>query len=91
MKVLRSRLYDLEAHRRQEAESANRRQQVGSGDRSGRIRTYNFPQNRLTDHRVGLTLYRLDQVVEGDLEEIVEALRNDEQARKLEQAVSGAV
>ena len=86
LKVLRSRLYDLENQKRQDVESAQRRQQVGSGDRSERIRTYNFPQNRLTDHRIGLTLYKLDLIVEGELEAVVEALMRDEQSRKLAQA-----
>ena len=84
LKVLRSRLYDRELARRQSEESEARRQQVGSGDRSGRIRTYNFPQNRLTDHRIGLTLYRLDQIMEGDFDDVFEALAQDEQRRKLE-------
>ncbi|MBN1868802.1 peptide chain release factor 1 [Candidatus Sumerlaeota bacterium] len=91
LKVLRSRLYELEIRRRQEAESASRRQQVGTGDRSGRIRTYNFPQNRLTDHRIGLTLYRLEQVVEGEMNELIEALRTDEETRKLERVASGTI
>lgn len=74
MKVLRARLYD-EQHRKQQEEMArNRKQQVGSGDRSERIRTYNFPQERITDHRVGLTLHRLSQILEGDLDEIIESL-----------------
>jgi peptide chain release factor 1 len=86
LKVLRSRLYDLENQKLQDAESAQRRQQVGSGDRSERIRTYNFPQNRLTDHRIGLTLYKLELILEGELESVVEALMRDEQSRKLAQA-----
>lgn len=85
MQVLRSRLYDLEVRRRHDAESAQRRQQVGSGDRSGRIRTYNFPQNRLTDHRIGLTLYKLETIIEGEFESVVEALIQHEQKMKLEQ------
>ena len=84
LKVLRSRLYDAQVHRQREQESAARREQVGTGDRSGRIRTYNFPQNRVTDHRIGLTLYRLEQTLEGDMDEIVSALIQDEQSRKLE-------
>jgi len=89
LKVLRSRLYDAQVQRQREQESAARREQVGTGDRSGRIRTYNFPQNRVTDHRIGLTLYRLEQTLEGDMDEIVSALIQDEQSRKLE-TVAGA-
>jgi len=73
--ILRSRLYEMEL-RKQEAETASmRREQVGSGDRSEKVRTYNFPQNRLTDHRIGLTLYKLDQIMEGDLDEVIKALQ----------------
>jgi peptide chain release factor 1 len=67
MKVLKARLYDLELQKKEASEGADRRSQVGSGDRSGRIRTYNYPQNRLTDHRYGLTLYRLDAIMQGGL------------------------
>jgi peptide chain release factor 1 len=84
LKVLRSRLYDLELQKQQDKEAATRRTQVGTGDRSGRIRTYNFPQNRLTDHRIGLTLYQLDRVMEGDLDMVVDPLVADEQSRRLE-------
>jgi peptide chain release factor 1 len=87
LKVLRSRLYDLEVRRQQDKESAQRREQVGTGDRSGRVRTYNFPQNRLTDHRIGLTLYRLEQIVQGELHPVIEALVADERARKLDESV----
>jgi peptide chain release factor 1 len=83
MQVLRARLYDLERTRRDAARAADRRGQVGSGDRSERIRTYNFPQGRLTDHRIGLTLYRLDQVMQGDLDEVIAALATADQAAKL--------
>uniref|UniRef100_UPI001B42DEFF peptide chain release factor 1 n=1 Tax=Amaricoccus sp. TaxID=1872485 RepID=UPI001B42DEFF len=83
MAVLRARLYDLERTRLAAERAAERRGQVGSGDRSERIRTYNFPQGRLTDHRIGLTLYRLDQVMQGDLDEVVAALAADDQARRL--------
>lgn len=86
MQVLRSRLYDLERHRADAERAADRKAQVGSGDRSERIRTYNFPQGRVTDHRIGLTLYRLDQVVQGDLDEFVDALTADDQARRLADA-----
>jgi peptide chain release factor 1 len=83
MAVLRARLFDLERTRLAQARAAERKGQVGSGDRSERIRTYNFPQGRLTDHRIGLTLYRLDQVMQGDLGEVVAALAADDQARRL--------
>jgi len=83
MQVLRAKLYDMERQRADAERAADRRAQVGTGDRSERIRTYNFPQGRLTDHRIGLTLYRLDQVMAGDLDEIVDALAADDQARKL--------
>ena len=75
MRVLRSRLYDLEAGRKAKERAEERKSQVGSGDRSERIRTYNFPQNRLTDHRINLTLYKLDLIMEGQLDEVVEALK----------------
>ncbi len=75
MRVLRSRLYEMEAEKKAKERADNRKSQVGSGDRSQRIRTYNFPQNRLTDHRINLTLYKLDLILEGALEEIVEALK----------------
>jgi peptide chain release factor 1 len=83
MQVLRARLYDLERQRREAERAADRKGQVGSGDRSERIRTYNFPQGRLTDHRIGLTLYRLDQVMQGDLDEVIEALAAADQAARL--------
>ncbi|NQU42516.1 peptide chain release factor 1 [bacterium] len=83
LRVLRSRLYDLELQRRQDEESATRRAQVGTGDRSGRIRTYNFPQNRVTDHRIGLTLYKLEQVMDGAIGDLIEGLVQEEQSRKL--------
>ncbi len=75
MRVLRSRLYDLEAGKKAKERAEERKSQVGSGDRSERIRTYNFPQNRLTDHRINLTLYKLDLVMEGHLEDVIEALK----------------
>lgn len=83
MQVLRSRLYDAERQRIDSERSADRKSQVGSGDRSERIRTYNFPQGRMTDHRINLTLYKLDQVVAGDLDEVIDALIADDQAQKL--------
>ncbi len=83
MKVLRSRLYQMECQRRSAAEAAERKSQVGSGDRSERIRTYNFPQGRVTDHRIGLTLYKIDAVMDGDLDGIIDALITADQAEKL--------
>lgn len=83
MQVLRTRLYDLERQRVDSERSADRKSQVGSGDRSERIRTYNFPQGRVTDHRINLTLYSLDRVMQGEMGEIIEALIADDQARKL--------
>ena len=83
MAVLRARLFDQERRRADEARAAERKSQVGSGDRSERIRTYNFPQGRMTDHRINLTLYRLDAIMQGDLVEIVDALISHDQAEKL--------
>ncbi len=83
MQVLRARLYDAERSRVDDERSADRKSQVGSGDRSERIRTYNFPQGRLTDHRIGLTLYRLDAILQGDLSEVIDALTEADQAAKL--------
>jgi peptide chain release factor 1 len=83
MQFLRTKLYDVELRRQQDAMAAERKGQVGSGDRSERIRTYNFPQNRVTDHRIGLTLHRLDQVIQGDLDELLEALSMADQAEKM--------
>jgi peptide chain release factor 1 len=83
MNVLKTRLYDQERQRVDSERSADRASQVGSGDRSERIRTYNFPQGRMTDHRINLTLYKLDAVMTGDLDEVIDALAADDQARKL--------
>jgi peptide chain release factor 1 len=83
MAVLASRLLDRERSERQRKEAATRKSLVGSGDRSERIRTYNFPQGRVTDHRINLTLYRIDAIVDGDLDEIVTALQNEFQAEQL--------
>nr|WP_306766292.1 peptide chain release factor 1 [Shinella pollutisoli] len=85
MQVLRSRLYDMERQRAESERSADRRSQVGSGDRSERIRTYNFPQGRVTDHRINLTLYKLDRMMEGEIGEVVDALVADHQASLLAQ------
>jgi peptide chain release factor 1 len=83
MKVLRSRLYELEREKQESAEAAARRSQVGSGDRSERIRTYNFPQGRVTDHRIGLTLYKIESIMDGALDELIDALVTADQAEKL--------
>ncbi|CUH80946.1 Peptide chain release factor 1 [Tritonibacter multivorans] len=83
MQVLRTRLYDMERQRIDSERSADRASQVGSGDRSERIRTYNFPQGRMSDHRINLTLYKLEQIMGGDLDEIVDALTADHQAKQL--------
>ena len=91
LEVMRSRLYDLERERMDKERSSSRKDQVGSGDRSERIRTYNFPQDRVTDHRINLTLYKLEQVLDGEaLDEIVNALIADDQARKLAEFEEGA-
>jgi len=83
MKLLRSKLYNFEQLKVDQARAANRKNQVGTGDRSERIRTYNFPQGRVTDHRINLTVYKLDRVMEGDLDEIIDALTAEEQATLL--------
>lgn len=83
MQVLKTRLFDLERQRIDDARAADRAGQVGSGDRSERIRTYNFPQGRMSDHRINLTLYKLDQVMQGDLDETIDALTADAQATAL--------
>jgi peptide chain release factor 1 len=83
MKVLRSRLYDLELESQEKERAEERKSQVGSGDRSERIRTYNFPQNRVTDHRIGLTLHKLSLILEGDLDELLDGLNTYFQAEKL--------
>lgn len=83
MQVLKTRLYDMERQRVDDERSANRKSQVGSGDRSERIRTYNFPQGRMSDHRINLTLYKLDAIMGGDLDEIIDALTADDQATQL--------
>jgi peptide chain release factor 1 len=86
MQILRARLYDMERMRAADERSESRKLQVGSGDRSERIRTYNFPQGRVTDHRINLTLYKLDRVIEGDLDEIIDALIADHQSKLLAEA-----
>ena len=88
--LLRSKLYDLELQKKQDAESAERRSQIGTGDRSEKIRTYNFPQGRVTDHRIHLTLYRIDDVMNGDLGEIINALTEADRAARLAETGEGA-
>lgn len=83
-KILKTRLYDLKLREREEAEGKERRSKIGTGDRSEKIRTYNYPQNRLTDHRIGFTSMNLDRIMEGDLGVVIEALVNEDQKRKLE-------
>ena len=83
MQSLKTKLYDLERQKVDDERSANRKSQVGSGDRSERIRTYNFPQGRMTDHRINLTLYKLDQIMQGDLDETIDALISENQANQL--------
>ena len=87
MKILRARIYDLERSRAAAERAADRKSQVGSGDRSERIRTYNFPQTRVTDHRVNLTLHKLDRVLGGELDEVLDALVANDQANRLAEAV----
>ena len=87
MKVLRARLYEIEEKKRQSEISNMRRSMVGSGDRSEKIRTYNFSQNRITDHRIGLTLYRLDAILDGDIEELIQTLITYYETENLKQAV----
>jgi len=84
MKMLRARLYDIELRAQQSAIASERRSQVGTGDRSERIRTYNYPQGRVTDHRIGLSLYNIEKVLDGGLDDLITALRNEEAARKQE-------
>jgi peptide chain release factor 1 len=87
MRVLRARLYEAERERQQAEQAASRRSQVGTGERAEKIRTYNFPENRLTDHRVKHTVHRLDQILEGDLQEFTDTLQAEERRRALEAAV----
>lgn len=86
MKLLRSRLYQQQKEKQEERRAGLRRDQVGTGDRSGRIRTYNFPQGRLTDHRIGFTSYKLEQIMNGDLDEVVDALAAADEAARLQSA-----
>jgi len=88
LKVLKSRLLKMEQDKQSEAIASDRRSQVGSGDRSEKIRTYNFPQSRVTDHRIGLTLYKLDEIMNGDLDEIIDALVTAQRAEQLKEQMS---
>ena len=83
MKILRSKLYEMEQEKQNAEIAAQRKSQVGTGMRNERIRTYNFPQGRVTDHRIGLTLYKIDAIMNGDIDEIVDALITADQAEKL--------
>ena len=83
MQVLRSKLYEQERELKNQERDAERKEKVGSGDRSERIRTYNFPQGRITDHRINLTQHKLNQILEGDLEELIEALKANDRLTKL--------
>src|SRR5271163_3651760 len=91
MRVLRARLYEIEMEKQQQALAKERKAMVGSGDRSEKIRTYNFPQNRLTDHRIGFTIHQLEQVMDGKLQPLIEALTTHYQAEKLKQEATTAV
>ena len=91
MRVLRSRLYEVEMQKQADALAKERKQMVGSGDRSEKIRTYNFPQNRLTDHRIGFTIHQLEQVLDGKLQPIIEALISHYQAEKMKAETAGVV
>ncbi|RLC91775.1 MAG: peptide chain release factor 1, partial [Chloroflexi bacterium] len=86
MAILRARLFDMEQRKQQEELASERRSQVGTAERAEKIRTYNYPQNRVTDHRIGLTLHNLPAILEGDLDELIEALATHERAKQLEDA-----
>jgi peptide chain release factor 1 len=88
MRVLRSRLLDQKLAEQEAARARDRKTQVGTGDRSAKIRTYNFPQSRVTDHRIGLTLHRLREILDGDLAELVQALKLARDAERLDAAVA---
>jgi len=88
MNVMKARLYEIEQRKQEEEMTSMRRSQVGSGERAEKVRTYNFPQDRLTDHRIGLTLHNLPRIMAGELDALVDALATDEQARLLQEQVS---
>jgi peptide chain release factor 1 len=85
LKILKARLYEIEQQKQQSEIAENRKSQVGTGDRSERIRTYNFPQGRISDHRINMTVYQLDAFLDGDIDEMVNALITNDQAEKLKQ------
>ena len=87
LKVLRAKLYEIELEKQQKELAATRKSQVGTGNRNERIRTYNFPQGRVTDHRIGLTLHRLDDILDGDIDEVIENLITVDQTEKLKSEV----
>ena len=89
MKVLKARVYDMKVQEEQAKYASERKSAVGTGDRSERIRTYNYPQNRVTDHRIGLTIQKLDQIMEGKIDEIIDALTLSEQTEKLKELNDG--
>jgi peptide chain release factor 1 len=91
MRVLRSRLYEMEMQKQQEALAKERKTMVGSGDRSEKIRTYNFPQNRVTDHRIGFTMHQLEQFMDGKLQSMIDALVTHFEAEKLKQESAAVV
>ena len=88
MAVLRSRLYDIEFQKQRDKMTSTRRSQVGTADRSEKIRTYNFPQDRITDHRVGITVHNLPAVLEGDLDQLIDAVATAQQAGQLEESLA---
>jgi peptide chain release factor 1 len=91
MRVLRSRLYEMEMQKQQDALAKERKAMVGSGDRSEKIRTYNFPQNRVSDHRIGLTIHQLQEVMDGKLQPLIEALTAYYQAKKMKEETASVV
>ena len=88
MSVLRARLLDMEQRKQQAEITEQRRAQVGTGDRAQKIRTYNFPQGRVSDHRIGLTLHNLPRILEGELDELIDALATNDQAKRLEEQLA---
>jgi peptide chain release factor 1 len=88
MAVLRSRLLDIERSRREREMSSMRRSQVGTGERSEKIRTYNFPQDRVSDHRIGLTLHSLPRIMQGEIDQLIDALATEEQAKQLQEQLA---
>ena len=86
MKILRARLLDLEREKQDQAVAAERRGMVSTGERSMKVRTYNYPQNRVTDHRIGLTLYNLDHVIDGDLAQLIQSLQAEDVAERLKES-----